>query len=242
MSAHQSDLSRLFRRQTRQPVYRSRCCGGGLPLLCAPGTGRSRGNRLGTLAMTRPRPMHALPLQPLGDECDPETVLRDCADVRMQTLVSPRHGNSRSRHADPQGDCGGMSLRSSSSRSRSRAAMNRECRPSYSSSTALALAVSWPKRRRVCMSSRCVRRNISDRATRSSARASSLGRSRGMETPYPDRVKSDVGPSRVADVGICRVSWLTGEAWTEFEALICGPSEPSGDSEGWVINGYEDFL
>ena len=102
-----------------------------------------------------------------------------------RTLVSPQHGKSRSHHADPQGDGSGMSLCSSSSRSRSRAAMNRECRPSYSSSTALALAVSWPKRRRVCMSSRCVRRNVSDRATRSSARASSLGRSRGIGDTVP---------------------------------------------------------
>jgi hypothetical protein len=90
------------------------------------------------------------------------------------TLVPPQH-ESRSRHPDSQGDGGRISLCSRSSRSRSRAAMNRECRPSYSSSTALALAVSCPKRRRVCMSSRCVRRNVSDRATRSSARASSLG-------------------------------------------------------------------
>ena len=53
MSAHQSDLSRLFRRQTRQPVHRSRCCDSRLPLLCAPDTGRSAGNRLRALAMTQ---------------------------------------------------------------------------------------------------------------------------------------------------------------------------------------------
>ena len=109
--------------------------------------------------------------------------------LRMSPLIRLRrrhgYGQSRSRHADPQGDGSGMSLCSSSSRSRSRAAMNRECRPSYSSSTALALAVSWPKRRRVSMSSRCVRRNRSDRATRSSASSRSLGTSRAMRETVP---------------------------------------------------------
>ena len=40
--------------------------------------------------MTRPRPMHALPLQPLGDGSDPEAVLRDCADdlVHMRRVLS----------------------------------------------------------------------------------------------------------------------------------------------------------
>jgi len=88
-------------------------------------------------------------------------------------------------HADTEGIGGATPLCSCSSRSRSRAAMNRVCKPSYSSSRALASAVSWPKRRRVSMSSRCVRRNLSDRATRSSASSRSLDISRAMGDTLP---------------------------------------------------------
>jgi len=36
-------------------------------------------------------------------------------------------------------------------------------------------------------------------------------------------------------------AWVTGEAWTAFDASNWGPSEPSGDSEGLTINKYGDF-
>src|SRR5688500_14063912 len=36
-------------------------------------------------------------------------------------------------------------------------------------------------------------------------------------------------------------AWVTGEAWTEFDASNWGPDEPSGDSEGLAINRYGDF-
>ena len=98
------------------------------------------------------------------------------------SILIPRCGRC---HADTEGVGGATSLCSCSSRSRSRAAMNRVCRPSYSSSRALASAVSWPKRRRVSMSSRCVRRNLSDRATRSSASSRSLDISRVIGDTVP---------------------------------------------------------
>jgi len=40
--------------------------------------------------MYRLQNTHCLPLQPLGDQCDPEVVLRDCADdhVHMRRVLS----------------------------------------------------------------------------------------------------------------------------------------------------------
>jgi hypothetical protein len=63
-----------------------------------------------------------------------------------------------------------------------------------------------PNRRRVSMSSRCVRRNRSDRATRSSASSSSLGISRaiGEAVPKAGRLRM-FGPAPDAVVGIFRV-------------------------------------
>jgi hypothetical protein len=75
----------------------------------------------------------------------------------------------------------------SSSRRRSRSAMNSACIPSYSRSPASVLVVSCPKRRRVSVRLRCVWRNTSERAIRSSARARSLGRSRDIAITLPNR-------------------------------------------------------
>ena len=36
-------------------------------------------------------------------------------------------------------------------------------------------------------------------------------------------------------------AWVTGEAWTPFDASNWGPFEPSGDSEGLAINRYGDL-
>ena len=74
----------------------------------------------------------------------------------------------------------------SSSRRRSRSAMNSACIPSYSRSPASVCVVLCPKRRRVSMRLRCVWRNTSERAIRSSARARSLGRSRVIAITLPN--------------------------------------------------------
>jgi hypothetical protein len=67
--------------------------------------------------MTRPRPMHALPLQPLGDGSDPEVALRDCADdhvhvrrvlCKLREPVLEKVGKDQTDRLRPAGrDCGG---------------------------------------------------------------------------------------------------------------------------------------
>ena len=87
-----------------------------------------------------------------------------CLICEAGWLRGPESGTRETCHADPQrnGDATSLVpalLKAISGRDESRVV------PWYSSSRALASAVSWPKRRRVSMSSRCVWRNRSDRAT-----------------------------------------------------------------------------
>jgi hypothetical protein len=95
--------------------------------------------------------------------------------------------------ADPEGDGVFESLCSSSFRRRSRLAMNRACSCWKVSSRALAPVVFCPMARRPSISPRCFWINTSARATRSSAKASSLDTSRVMATHYRVGTMADVG-------------------------------------------------
>ena len=77
----------------------------------------------------------------------------------------------------PQNGSHRVAISSRSSRRRSREAMNCACISLNASCRSSARVVSCPKRRRVSMTSRCLPRHASDRATRSSASARSLGMS-----------------------------------------------------------------
>ena len=127
----------------------------------------------------------------------------------------------------PQNGSHSVAICSSSSRSRSRSAMNRACNSCSESSTALASVVSCPMAWRPSISARCLWRSTSVRATRSSARASILGTSRVTAPTVPSR---DNGRCRTflgfcqlqrrspAGKGVCRCR--------NFPSFSSGPAAP----------------